>query len=143
MSCHRGGGSPSIDCPECNEELCPKPGAECPQGLVPDICGCCPQGVCGLSEGKKCFNASLSRVLPAESRKYGVCGANLHCLLRPDLKSRVSGLHGKRAVVWFLSVSGPRLIACRSAGSRLLADFMSDDGGFKLGIWEMECEGLV
>ena len=95
MSCYRGDQFPSSDCPDCNVELCPKAGAECPQGLVPDICGCCPQGVCGLSEGKKCFNASLSGVLPAESRKYGVCGANLHCLLRPDLKLRVSDLYGK------------------------------------------------
>jgi len=115
ISGYRGDEFPSRDCPECNEELCPKPGAECPQGLVPDICGCCPQGVCGLSEGKKCFNASLSRVLPAESRKYGVCGGNLHCLLRPDLKSRVSDLHSKRAVVRCLSVGGPRIVACHSA----------------------------
>ena len=128
MSCYRGDEVPGSDCPECNEELCPKPGDECPQGLVPDICGCCPQGLCGLSEGKKCFNASLSRVLPAESRKYGVCGANLHCLLRSDLRLRVSDLYRIRAVMRSLSVGGPRLIACRSAGS----DFMSDDSCFEL-----------
>jgi len=84
----RAGQSPHKDCPECHKDQCPKPGAWCPQGLVPDICGCCPQGVCGLAEGQKCFNASLSRVLPVASRKYGVCGANLHCLLRSDLKFR-------------------------------------------------------
>lgn len=84
----RGGEFPSSDCPKCNEEQCPKPEEDCPQGLVPDICGCCPHGLCGLAEGEKCFNASLSAVLPPETRKYGLCGANLHCLLRSDLTSR-------------------------------------------------------
>ena len=93
-SCYRGGESPSRDCPKCNEEICPKHADECPQGLVPDVCGCCPQGLCGLADGEKCFNVSLSKVLPPESRKFGVCGANLHCLLRPDLKFRVSDVHG-------------------------------------------------
>lgn len=88
--CYRGGEFLSRDCPKCIEELCPKPGEDCPQGLVPDICDCCPQGVCGLAEGDKCFNASLLAVLPPENRKYRLCGANLHCLLRPDLTSRVS-----------------------------------------------------
>jgi hypothetical protein len=88
--CCRASEFASSDCPKCNEEHCPKPGGDCPQGLVSDVCGCCPQGVCGLAEGDKCFNASLSGVLPPETRKYGLCGANLHCLLRPDLTSRVS-----------------------------------------------------
>ncbi|KAJ9580987.1 hypothetical protein L9F63_023836, partial [Diploptera punctata] len=48
----------------------------------------CPKWVCGLPEGSNCFNASLSAILPPESRKYGLCGANLHCLLRLDLASR-------------------------------------------------------
>ena len=72
-----------------------------------------------------------------------MCGANLHCLLRPDLKFRVSDLHGKRAVARCLSVGGPLLIACRSAGSNLRADFMSDDGGFELSILEVESEELL
>jgi hypothetical protein len=93
--CYRGTEFPSWDCPKCNEEQCPKPGEDCPQGLVPDICGCCPHGLCGLAEGEKCFNASLTAVLPPETRKYGMCGANLHCLLRPDLTSRVSDFHAK------------------------------------------------
>ncbi|PSN40882.1 Insulin-like growth factor-binding protein-related protein 1 [Blattella germanica] len=84
----RGGEFPHKDCPKCNEELCPKAGTDCPQGIVPDICGCCSQGVCGLSEGENCFNATLGDVLPPESRKYGLCGANLHCLLREDLTPR-------------------------------------------------------
>jgi hypothetical protein len=91
--CYREGEFPSRDCPKCNEEQCPKPEEACPQGLVPDICGCCLHGLCGLAEGEKCFNASLSAVLPPETKKYGQCGANLHCLLRPDLTSRVSDFH--------------------------------------------------
>jgi hypothetical protein len=88
--CYREG-----DCLKCNEEECPKPGEECPQGLVPDICGCCPHGLCGLAEGEKCFNISLAAVLPPDTRKYGPCGANLHCLLRPDLAPRVSDFHAQ------------------------------------------------
>ncbi|XP_069704972.1 insulin-like growth factor-binding protein-related protein 1 [Periplaneta americana] len=84
----RGGEFPSKNCPKCIEENCPKPEAECPRGFVPDICGCCPQGVCGLAEGDKCFNATLAGVLPPDARRYGLCGANLHCLLRPDLAPR-------------------------------------------------------
>jgi hypothetical protein len=95
--CYREGEFPSRDCPKCNEEQCPKPGEDCPQGLVPDICGCCLHGLCGLAEGEKCFNASLSAVLPPETWKYGLCGANLHCLLRPDLTSRVSDF---RAIIF-------------------------------------------
>ena len=49
----------------------------------------------------------------------------------------------KLDVVRCLSVGGPRLIACRSAGSNLCADFLSDDGGIKLAILEMEFEKLV
>jgi hypothetical protein len=93
LICCREGEFPSEDCPKCNEEQCPKPGEDCPHGLVPDVCGCCPQGLCGLAEGEKCFNASLAAILPPETRKYGPCGANLHCLLRRDLTPRVSDLH--------------------------------------------------
>lgn len=124
MSCYREGEFPGSDCPKCNEVLCPKPGGDCPQGLVPDICGCCPQGLCGLAEGEKCFNASLAGVLPPESRKFGGCGANLHCLLRPDLKPRVSDYREKRVVVQSLSVCGPRLTSYRY---NIRVDFLSDD----------------
>ena len=49
----------------------------------------------------------------------------------------------KLDVVRCLSVSGPCLIACRSARSNLCADFLPDDGGFKLAILEIQFEKLV
>jgi hypothetical protein len=92
--------------------------------------------LCGLAEGEKCFNASLAGVLPAESRKLGVCGANLHCLLRPDLKPRVSDYREKRAVVQSLSVCGPRLT---SYLYNIRVDFLSDEAWKLL---EIDCEEL-
>jgi hypothetical protein len=112
--CYREGEHLSKDCLKCNEEECPKPG-DCPQGLVPDICDCCPHGLCGLAEGEKCFNVSLSAALPPEARKYGPCGANLHCLLRPDLTPRVSDFYTQ-----IFSSCNPILFAiCTSTFSKL------------------------
>lgn len=70
-------------CGKCDPGSCQKVG-KCPVGTVMDFCGCCP--VCGLSEGEKCDNSSLR--LPYNN-KYGFCGDNLECQLRPDLTSRV------------------------------------------------------
>nr|CAD7453315.1 unnamed protein product [Timema tahoe] len=76
-------------CSKCQPEACPEIPEKCPVGLVTDLCGCCTQGVCGVVEGEKCYNVSLEPTLPAENKKYGLCGNNLHCLLRPDLSFRV------------------------------------------------------
>nr|CAD7196033.1 unnamed protein product [Timema douglasi] len=75
-------------CSKCQPEACPESSEKCPVGLVTDLCGCCTQGVCGVVEGEKCYNVSLEPTLPAENKKYGLCGNNLHCLLRPDLSFR-------------------------------------------------------
>nr|CAD7430849.1 unnamed protein product [Timema monikensis] len=75
-------------CSKCQPEACPETPEKCPVGLVTDLCGCCTQGVCGVVEGEKCYNVSLEPALPAENKKYGLCGNNLHCLLRPDLSFR-------------------------------------------------------
>nr|CAD7587635.1 unnamed protein product [Timema genevievae] len=75
-------------CSKCQPEACPEIPEKCPVGLVTDLCGCCTQGVCGVVEGEKCYNVSLEPTLPAENKKYGLCGNNLHCLLRPDLSFR-------------------------------------------------------
>ncbi|XP_067000929.2 insulin-like growth factor-binding protein-related protein 1 [Anabrus simplex] len=74
------------ECPKCEVDSCPKEAAQCPYGLVTDMCGCCPKGVCGLGEGDKCYNKTLS--LPSEAKKYGLCGESLRCLMRPDLTSK-------------------------------------------------------
>lgn len=43
-------------CPEngCAAIRCPRDQDACPLGLVPDGCGCCPYGVCGLGDAAEC-----------------------------------------------------------------------------------------
>lgn len=39
---------------ECATVNCPHNHEVCPLGLVPDRCGCCANGVCGLAESQEC-----------------------------------------------------------------------------------------
>lgn len=47
---------------------CPHDPDACPLGLVPDGCGCCPYGVCGLGESQECNAADRP------------CANNLDCV---------------------------------------------------------------
>ncbi|XP_034234079.1 insulin-like growth factor-binding protein-related protein 1 [Thrips palmi] len=55
-------------------------------GLAPDPCGCCADGVCGLPEGSRCYNASSDAVDDLALRALGVCGDNMDCIKRTDLR---------------------------------------------------------
>lgn len=50
------GGDVESRCPDdgCAGARCPLSQEVCPLGLVPDRCGCCANGVCGLAEGQEC-----------------------------------------------------------------------------------------
>lgn len=66
-------------CPNCQDTWCPKIKAQCPYGLVDDICECCPNGVCAKIEGEDCYDENLVPELPLVTKKYGSCGKDLRC----------------------------------------------------------------
>lgn len=77
-------------CSECRIEFCPKSADDCTHGLVNDLCGCCPEGVCQLIEREKCLSTNGPNVTDANGNKYGSCGPDADCVLRTDLKINVS-----------------------------------------------------
>ncbi|KAG8332182.1 Kazal type serine protease inhibitor [Homalodisca vitripennis] len=60
------------------------PERDCPLGPAPDPCQCCSKGVCGLEEGRSCYNATVFKNLP-DRKRLGVCASNMECVLRNDL----------------------------------------------------------
>lgn len=67
---------------------CPENPERCSLGVVSDICGCCPEGVCAKMTGEACWNSSISQ-LPFEKRNEGLCAENYSCQLRLDLQPEV------------------------------------------------------
>lgn len=88
-----GGNFNTTGCPECLSGWCPKGEAQCPLGLVEDICGCCPKGVCAKIEGEECYNSTLVPAPSMETKKYGTCGTNLNCLYKTDVAEWVWNIY--------------------------------------------------
>ncbi|CAF0739952.1 unnamed protein product [Didymodactylos carnosus] len=75
-----------VVCGQCDPGKCPMTSdKECLAGLSLDACGCCQ--VCAQRERELCDHPDAP-----SAKKYGSCGENLQCRIRPEVKTHQEAL---------------------------------------------------